>query len=34
MISLAASTALFVIVLFSINGVPRREIQYLRERLI
>jgi PST family polysaccharide transporter len=34
MVSLAASTALFVIVLFSINGVPRREIQYLRERLI
>jgi hypothetical protein len=25
---------LFVIVLFSINGVPRQEIRYLRQRLI
>jgi PST family polysaccharide transporter len=34
MITLVGSTALFVIVLFSINGVPRQEIRYLRERLI
>ena len=32
--SLVASTTLFVIVLFSINGVPRQEIRYLRQRLI
>jgi len=32
--SLAASTALFVVVLLSINGLPRQEIRYLRERLI
>jgi O-antigen/teichoic acid export membrane protein len=34
MITLVGSTALFVIVLFSINGLPRQEIRYLRERLI
>ena len=32
--SLAASAALFVIVLLSIKGLPRQEIRYLRERLI
>jgi O-antigen/teichoic acid export membrane protein len=34
LISLAGSTALFVIVLLSTGGVPRQEIRYLRERLI
>jgi hypothetical protein len=34
MISLVVSTAFFVIVLFSIKGVPQQEIRYLRERLI
>jgi asparagine N-glycosylation enzyme membrane subunit Stt3 len=32
--SLIASSALFVIVLLSIKGLPRQEIRYLRERLI
>jgi O-antigen/teichoic acid export membrane protein len=34
LVSLAASSALFVIVLLLIRGLPRREIRYLRERLI
>jgi len=34
LISLAASGALFVIVLISIKGVPAKEIRYLRERLV
>jgi O-antigen/teichoic acid export membrane protein len=33
-ISLLASSALFIVVLLAINGLPRREIRYLRERLI
>ena len=33
-ISLLASTALFIAVLMAIDGLPRREIRYLRERLI
>ena len=33
-ISLLASCALFVVVLLTIKGLPRREIRYLRERLI
>jgi O-antigen/teichoic acid export membrane protein len=32
--SLVASSALFVVVLLSIKGLPRQEIRYLRERLI
>ncbi len=34
MVSLVASSALFVIVLLLIKGLPRQEIRYLRERLV